>query len=154
MEWGGAPPLPPEPPPPPPADWAGEPAPSLDYAYQHGYWSDPQHDAFGRPLQPAAPRARQALPPDQRALFIQSAGGGAGGSRRGGGSRPAHGGKAARRAVAAAAAAQLAALPATATGDYLDPYPAVKQLMQRFKCARQRARRVLVHVGRRRADAA
>ncbi|KAI7836218.1 hypothetical protein COHA_009899 [Chlorella ohadii] len=75
---------------------------------------------------------RQALPPDQHALHAQH-GGGRKGVKRGGGPHPAPGSKAARRAAAAAAAAQLAALPAAASGDYLDAYPTVKQLMQRFK---------------------
>ncbi len=133
-EWGGPPPLPPEPPPPlPPEAWAAGPAAAHPFRPQQpAHWHDEQLDAFGRPLARGSnPAQRHALPPDQHALYVQHAGGGKG-VKRGGAPHPAPGSKAARRA-AAAAAAQLAALPAAASGDYLDVYPAVKQLMQRFK---------------------
>lgn len=134
-EWGRGPPLPAEPPPPlPPEAWGAGPAASYpDHSQRSAYRHDAQLDAFGRPLGggPAAVQ-RQRLPPDQRTLYMQSAGSGKA-VKRDGAPQPAPGAKAARRAAAAAAAAQLAALPATASGDYLDAYPAVKQLMQRFK---------------------
>lgn len=134
-EWAEAPPLPPEPPPPLPTEaWGAGPAASYPpQAQQPAHWHDPQLDAFGRPLgRGQAFVQRQGLPPDQHALYVRS-GGSSKAAKRGGAPQPAPGSKAARRAAAAAAAAQLAALPANASGDYLDAYPAVKQLMQRFK---------------------
>lgn len=38
-----------------------------------------------------------------------------------------------RKAAAAATAAEVATLPGAAAGGYLDAYPAVKSLLQRFK---------------------
>ncbi|PSC67802.1 hypothetical protein C2E20_8588 [Micractinium conductrix] len=78
---------------------------------------------------PPAKRQRHDTPlqPDQHAMFLSARGGGDGGGSRGGAtptSAPPPSGKAARRAANAAAAA---------TGDYLDQYPAVKQLIRRFK---------------------
>ncbi|KAL4426246.1 hypothetical protein ABPG77_009861 [Micractinium sp. CCAP 211/92] len=46
---------------------------------------------------------------------------------------PPPGRRPAQRAANAAAAASVAALPSSATGEYLDAYPAVKRLLQRFK---------------------
>jgi hypothetical protein len=72
--------------------------------------------------------ARQPLPADQHALFLQTAHG-----RRGGGQPAPHSLKAERRAAAAAAAPAVSSLPGAAAGDYLHAYPAVKSLLQKFK---------------------
>lgn len=131
------------------ADWQGQEAtpeawaawqaaqagwgdPSHPYGYHQGYeylqWSSeapPPPPPPGSEA-PAAKRAR--LDADQRALYLQAIGGRAGarGASRGGS-------KAARRETAAAEAATVASLPDRAGVDYLDAYPAVKHLMQRFK---------------------
>lgn len=85
------------------------------------------------------PAKRQRLEQlDQRMIFLQSAGGMP--HRQNGAARavaaralPLPGRRPAQRAANAAAAASVAALPSSATGEYLDAYPAVKRLLQRFK---------------------
>lgn len=73
---------------------------------------------------------------DQHMLFLHSAGGTP--HRQNGAARPLaaralSGSKATRRATNSAAAASVADLPSSAAGDYLNAYPAVKRLVQRFK---------------------
>ncbi|KAL4436544.1 hypothetical protein ABPG75_003683 [Micractinium tetrahymenae] len=102
-------------------------------------------------VQPPLPLERQAQPSpscpppakrqrvealDQHALFLQAAGGKPGGQQGGAAvvrvsALPSS--KAKRRAANAAAAASVAALPSSAAGEYLEAYPAVKRLLQRFK---------------------
>ena len=76
---------------------------------------------------------RQALLGDQRALFMQAAqpgqrlyGGGGGGSLPGGGKQGRKKGP-----------SGVSGVPLAAAGDYLDGYPAVKSLIQRFRRVRR-----------------
>ena len=93
------------------------------YAVQHAGQSYAGYAA------PANNLPRQPVLGDQRALFMQAAQPGqrpAGGGR--GGSVPG-GGKAGRKKGPAG----VSGVPLAAAGDYLEPYPAVKSLMQRFR---------------------
>lgn len=65
--------------------------------------------------------------PDQHALFLQF---GSQGRRQ---MQQAPASRQLRKAAAAATAAEVATLPGAAAGGYLDAYPAVKSLLQRFK---------------------
>lgn len=109
-------------------------------AQPHAAYYDAGATAAWQPsAEPAGPPAakRQCLEVDQRALFLQASGQAGSRGRQAAAPRlpPTAPGltKAERRAANAAAAGSLASLPASATGNYLDAYPAVKRLLQRFK---------------------
>ncbi|KAI3427375.1 hypothetical protein D9Q98_010291 [Chlorella vulgaris] len=113
----------------------GWPQPSQQHFSHYGADHVAGYSAFGGGSQPAGIagfRASQPLPLDP---WIEAGGRRDRGRSTGGraGRHRSHAAKSGRRASASAEAAQLSSLPADVAGDYLQDYPGVNNVLQRFK---------------------
>lgn len=114
----------------------GWPQPSQQHFSHYGADHVAGYSAYGGGSQPAGIagfRASQPLPLDP---WIEAGGRRDRGRSTGGraGRHRSHAAKSGRRASASAEAAQLSSLPADVAGDYLQDYPGVNNVLQRFKC--------------------